>query len=356
MNKQLHFKRLPETKNNSLKAWNAADELLAEFYSDKSKRLGIYNDTFGYLTCHFSTEKPIVVINQKSQETAIQKNLKGNGIPIESSLFFKLTDKIPAQLDYAILKIPKSLGLLEVYFNQIHHCLSNDGEVICGFMTKYFNSGILKLAHKYFDHVEQTKAKKKARLLILRKKKTLSKTELIESFGYQHLKLSQYKGVFSSSKVDTATDFLLQHLQFPKKHEAVLDLACGNGIIGKWILEKVKIDQMHFLDDSYLAIESVKMNIQYENIILHHQFELNNIQDSSLDWIITNPPFHFGNTKDTSIPIALFKSAHKKLKKGGVLTIVANSNLGYEFDLNKTFESVKILKSNWQFKVYWCVS
>ncbi len=355
MNKPLSLKRLPETKNNSLKAWNAADELLVEFFSDKSKQLGIYNDTFGYLTCHFASEKPIVVINQKSQEAAIQKNLNGNGIPVEHNLFFNLTDEIHAQLDYAILKIPKSLGLLEVYFNQIHQCLSSEGEVTCGFMTKYFNSGILKLAHKYFDHVEQTKAKKKARLLILKGKKTIEKINLFESFEYNNLQLKQYRGVFSSGKVDLATDFLLQNLPIPAKHDTVLDLACGNGIIGKWILEKAQVNQMHFLDDSNLAIASAKINLAESHTKFHHHFDLSLFEDESFDWIIINPPFHFGNTVDTSIAIGLFHAAQTKLKKGGTLTIVANSNLGYEPILKSLFDSVQIYESNWQFKIYVCL-
>jgi 16S rRNA G1207 methylase RsmC len=355
MDKTLNLIRIPATDHPSLKAWNAADELMADYSSTKEQSLGIYNDAFGYLTCRMANKNMAIIYDLKSQATAIQTNAESNQVEIKPEQFFLLKDALPQSLETAFLKIPKSIGLMETYLEHIHANLNTDGKVICGFMTKYFNKNWLALAGKYFENVEQSKAKKKARLIILSGKKEIAPASKIESFKYEHFNLEQYKGVFSAGKVDIATHYLLQNLEIPEQHNKVLDLACGNGIIGKWILDKTKVDEMHFLDDSHLALASAQLNVKNSNALFHHNYELNNFEENSLDWVVTNPPFHFDNTIDTSIPINLCRAAKRCLKPGGVLTIVANSNVGYEAFLKRHFTNFEIQISNHQFKIYKCI-
>lgn len=354
MDSTFRLKRLPITNHPSLKAWSAADELMVERVGEEKKSIAIYNDSFGYLTTHLSTLDPYIITDLKSQETAIRENLEENNLELESNRFSLLTEELLSTVDMAVLKIPKSQSLFEKYLQHIHKHLSDNGEVICGFMTKYFSSGLLDIAKKYFENVEQSRAQKKARLILLRHKKAIEIKPQFEAFQYHHLNLKQHRGIFSSGKIDKATDFLLQNISIPENHNRVLDLACGNGIIGKWILDKMEISEMHFLDDSFLALDSARFNVEGDKINFHHQYNLSVFEDETLDWIVINPPFHFGNTIDTSIPINLFKEAYHKLVRGGILTIVANSNLGYESFLKHQFKSVEIQKSNRQFKIYKC--
>jgi 23S rRNA (guanine1835-N2)-methyltransferase len=355
MNKPLKLKRIPATDHPSLKAWNAADELMGDANPESKGSIGIYNDGFGYLSCHLAHHNPIIITDLKSQEAAIKTNAATNKVAIDAAHFYLLMDELPKKLEVVYLKIPKSVGLLETYLQHIHANLSDDGQVICGFMTKYFNKNWLAMAGKYFENVEQSKAKKKARLLTLSGKKDVNVSINIENFNYEHLELKQYKGIFSSGKVDKATNYLLQNIKTPEKHESVLDLACGNGIIGKWILDKTKVNEMHLLDDSNLALASAKLNVDESNVRFHHNYELDDFEENSLDWVVTNPPFHFENTIDISIPIKLCRAAKLRLKPGGVLTIVANSNVGYEAFLKSHFTNVEIQESDHQFKIYNCV-
>lgn len=354
MSSNFQLKRLPETKHPSLTAWNAADELMVTHLPNEADCVAIYNDAFGYLSCHLSPYQPTVITDLKSQEKAIETNLTRNNLHAESVTFGNLLKTLDKRQDIVYLKIPKSISLFELYLQHIHANLKEGGTVVCGFMTKYFTTGILDIANKYFDTVEQSKAKKKARLLFLKNKKEITATEKIDQFNYHGMKIQQYKGVFSAGKIDKATQFLLSEIEPPQNHSIVLDMACGNGIIGRWIMEKYTVDTMHFMDDSYLAMASTELNIAAKNTCFHHDFQLSDIEDYSLDWVVTNPPFHFGNTIDTSIPIGLFKAAHQKLKSGGILTIVANSNLGYEGFLKSYFKAVKIRSSNRQFKIFEC--
>ena len=59
--------RFPKTRNQSLQAWNAADEYLLqnvhflhlfEKLDLKTPKLAIFNDRFGFLACHFYQFSP----------------------------------------------------------------------------------------------------------------------------------------------------------------------------------------------------------------------------------------------------------------------------------------------------------
>lgn len=354
MSENDQLKRLPSNHHHSLKAWNAADELMIKEMGNNHSSTAIYNDAFGYLSCQLADYKPFVITDLKSQREAIQLNLEGLDKVIDESHFSVLTDALPNLVDIVLLKIPKALDLFELYLKHIHQNISDNGTVYCGFMTKYFNAGMLKVAQKYFETLTQSKAEKKARVLILSSKKEIELSENTESFIYQNQDIKQYKGVFSGGKIDTATDYLIKHLNIPTDAKTVLDLACGNGIIGRCILEKDNTKEVHFLDDSHLAMESAKLNLASTEAIFHHTYHLNYFEDQSLDWIVSNPPFHFEHTIDIEIPLQLFRESHAKLSENGMLTIVANSNLGYESNLRKLFKDVTILASSSQFKIYEC--
>ena len=350
----LNLIRFPETKSTALKAWNAADELILEHAKEINDDLAIYNDAFGYLTCHLFNANPICVVNLKSQETAIIENLKHNELSVDKIIFNTPLSPLTSIVSNALLKVPKSTDLFELYIQQIHANLAPNGIVYCGFMTKYFNASLLKIAEKYFETVTQSQAKKKARLLILSGKKIVDHQPLIHQFEFNDHVIQQYYGVFTAKKIDFATQYLLDNLNVPDQHDVVLDLASGNGIIAKTIQNEIPESTIHLVDDSYLAIESSKLNIPSNQAVFHHEFSLSEFEMNSLDWVVTNPPFHFGHTIDISIPLNLFQEVHHCLKKGGHLTIVANSNLGYLAHLKKWFDLVEISHSNSKFSIYDC--
>ncbi len=354
MSEDYQLKRLPAAHHHSLKAWNAADELIIKELDERTGYIGVYNDAFGYLTYHLSDYKTFVITDLKSQKEAIQLNLDRLGKALGDQYFLNVLDNLPVLMDRALLKIPKSNALFDLYLQVIYQNLADNGKVFCGFMTKYFSNGLLKIAEKYFSSITQTRAEKKARVLILSGKKEVPYFEAIESFDYDGKVIQQYKGIFSGGKIDGATDYLLNNLSIPYNSDMVLDLASGNGVIGQWVLDNTSTRFVHFLDDSFLAVESSKLNVKSDQVTFHHHYQLSDIDDGSLDWIISNPPFHFGHTVDISVPLDLFDQAYQKLKLGGTLTIVANSNLGYEQPLKKQYRSVNILKSNHQYKIYEC--
>ena len=82
----------------------------------------------------------------------------------------------------------------------------------------------------------------------------------------EHIKLLSNKGVFKPTET---TKFLLEAVikKFPRRKVKVLDLGCGSGVVGIYLLKKYKnISQMTFIDISEKAIINTKENCKLNNI------------------------------------------------------------------------------------------
>jgi len=350
------IERFDLSKDKSLKAWSAADEYLLQYYNELKEspnHVGIYNDRFGYLSCHLQTVKTTIISTNKGQEKAIKLNFKANNLP--PIPFSNPLSEIENKLDYASVKLTKSLGLFRLFLEHISKNSTADIRVTCAFMTRHFSPNFLQIANEYFEVVEQSKALKKARLLILSKKKETTATNTITTLTYKDQEYKQYLGVFSADHIDYATQFFLEHIELNETDKRILDLASGNGIIGNEIFKLHPSSEVHLMDDSVLAVSSAQLNIQGENIHHHFNNELSDFADNFFDLIVTNPPFHFEYEINIEIPIQLFKDCFRCLKEGGNLQIVANKHLNYKVHLEPIFSSVQVLDEDKKFVVYKCI-
>ena len=358
--RNLKIERYPNTTNKSLKPWNAADEFLLDYLESekiRNNQLIIFHDRFGYLSCHLQHFSPLTIINYKSQEKSISKNLKNNSLSSNKKYFLNPLQKIETEIDTAIIKIPKSIDLFELYLFQLNTSLTAESKVICGFMTRHYSKKALEIAQKYFEEVKQSKARKKARLMILKKPKKQVTAELIHKISLSDDKLiKQYYGVFSGSKIDMATQFLLNHIHIKPHHHNILDLGCGNGILALKARQINPSANIHLTDDSFLAIESAKLNLGSSSKN-HFYFtdHLVDFNDHSIDLVVSNPPFHFEHENNIDITLNLFKDVYRILKPKGAFQLVSNLHLNYKTHLTKLFSSVLILAKNDKFVIYKCL-
>lgn len=356
-NHQLDIKRYPTGGNHTLRAWSAADEHILKYIEEEGIELNhpvIYNDGFGFLSCFLEDFSPRVVITMESQEKAILENRKNNHIDNEIHFFTPL-EKMDEKSNVVLIKIPKTLELFKLFLNQISQYTSKETTVICSFMTKHFSNQILEIASEFFEKTEQSRAWKKSRLLILKNKKEFKEKNIINKITYAENKIiQQYYGVFSAHRIDYATQFLMQHIQLQKEDKIVLDLASGNGILAKTLKEIKEDITLHLMDDSQLAIASSKLNIQGENVHFHCNNNLDEFEDEYFDYVISNPPFHFGHEIDISIPLGLFEAVKRCLKPNGHFQLVANQHLNYKTHLVKLFKEVNVVAENKKFVIYNC--
>ncbi len=350
------IKRFDLSTNTSLKAWSAADEYLLQHVTDLDnppKHMSIYHDRFGFLACHLQAFHPTVITIQKSQEKAIKANLELNGISLSN--FSNPLSSLDNKIDLALIKNPKSLALFQLYLEHLIHHSTEDLTVFSAFMTRHFTPKLLKIAGEYFEEVKQSKAKKKARVMILTQKKHVIRKEIIDTIVYKSRVYQQYWGVFSGGHIDYATQYFLEHMQIRQTDHCILDVGSGNGIIANEIAIQLPDAEIHLLDDSCLAVASAKLNITGAHIYHHFNNDLSIFDDHTFDLIVTNPPFHFEHEINIDTPIQLFKECLRCLKKGGSLQLVANHHLNYKVHLEKLFSSVQVIAQNDKYVIYRCI-
>lgn len=356
------FTRYPETTNKSLRAWSAAEEYVLLKLEELERNLGkiaIYNDRFGFLSCILNEHKPLVVVERKSQQRSIEQNMDLNKLQWDREQQCSPLSELPEKVDVGIINIPKTMDLFELYLNHLSRSLSEDGMVICSFMTKYFSPQMLSIAGDYFEEVEQSLARKKSRLLILKNKTKRPQKELIHTipFAFEEEgreQLQQYFGVFSSGNIDYATQFLIGHLTLKEGDNKVMDLASGNGVIARAIQLKDPEIEIHLMDDSLLAVESSKLNLDPVNTHFHWNDTLKDFEANSFDLVVSNPPFHFGHETNIEVTLELFKGVAKVLKPEARFICVANQHLNYKTHLDKIFKGVEVMAQNKKYILYSC--
>jgi len=351
--------RYPTSENKSLKAWSAADEHALSYIKKNNipcTKPIVFNDRFGFLSTLLADKKPTAVIDFKSQEKAFKINLNTNKIDSTQVALVNSIAPLKSSYDLAILKVPKSLDLFRLQLVQLHNALDDNAIVICAFMTKYFSPQVLSIANEFFEECEQSKAWKKSRILILKKKKNIESQELIHTIPFTKAKsFKQYYGVFSAKNIDYASQFFIENMVVTLGDHKVLDLASGNGVLAYAALEGKPNREIHLVDDSYLAVESSKMNVEGENVHFHYNDSLSDFEDNTFDLIISNPPFHFEYETNIEVAIDLFKEVRRCLKKGGSFQMVTSHHLNSKTHLHKLFHKVNIVAEDKKFVVYNCI-
>lgn len=359
---QYALQRYPFTNDRSLRVVSAADSLLLSYAATASEDLPsagglcLLHDRFGLLATCLHKAAPCFVASFQSQEKALALQLAANKIPTSQISISHLFDALPNST-LGLMRLPKSLDLFECYLAAFAQAATQDAELVVGFMTRHFSAGILAVAARYAASLEQSQAHKKARLLHLKdfKKELPKPQEMIRTIPYQETIYQQYYGVFSAGHIDYATQFLLANwppLSLPPRAH-IVDLACGNGIIGYELKRHYPTAAISFVDDFYLAIASARLNSKSSE---KHEFlyddGLDGCEDACADLVVTNPPFHFGFENNISVSLALFAAAKRVLKPDAPLVVVANKHLNYATHLHLLFDSVALVASNDKFVIY----
>lgn len=136
---------------------------------------------------------------------------------------------------------------------------------------------------------------------------------------------------------------------------SIVDLGCGNGVVGLIAAERFAKASLHFVDESYMAVDSARINFQRAFPERKASFTatdcLVGLEASSADMILNNPPFHQQNVVGDFIAQQMFKESKQVLKKGGILWVVGNRHLGYHAALKRIMGNCAVIASNKKFVV-----
>ncbi len=362
--KNLFLDRYPVGQvNRALVAWDAADEYLVNYVnehnlSSNAHQILIFNDNFGALAANFSQANVTTVSDSWISQKGLEHNFEQNGLSLENITQLNSLDELPDNISVVLYKIPKSKSLMTDQLLSIKAKYNQKLIFIAADKAKDIHSSTLKLFEKYLGSTKTSLAVKKARLVFSQldnKQIFPSPFPTIWSLDNTPFSITNHSGVYAREKLDIGARHFIKNLPEVKAGTRVIDLGCGNGVIGLTILAQQPDALVTFVDESYMAVASAKKNIS-EN--LPEQFEqsqfmvndcLADVEPESADLIVCNPPFHQQNATTDHIAWQMFRDSHRALKKGGELRIIGNRQLGYHIKLKRLFGNEKLISNNDKF-------
>lgn len=357
------LQRYPLSKDNTLRAWDAADEYLLNTLQKQQIDLSevcVINDHFGALTLPLAAHKPFCYSDSWLSREALLRNLELNQLDHEIRFAPILEDFIsqPNTARYIIGRIPKSKRQLAYLLQQLNQWASADCTLLLAGMDKHLSRGQFDLLAEYFGPARFYPGVKKARIWEAKVDKDLNTLNIESSqlsLNEFDLTLASRPNVFSQDKLDIGTRFFLDNFHLLPVRQKVADLACGNGILGLCYLRLHPDSELSFADESFQAVQSTQDNILANMPEAKTQVQagngLHDIADQQFELILCNPPFHLQHTVSTEIALNLFKDAWRCLQPQGEFWVVANRHLGYHTVLKRIFGQVKISASNQKFVI-----
>ncbi|ECM0171314.1 23S rRNA (guanine(1835)-N(2))-methyltransferase RlmG [Salmonella enterica subsp. enterica serovar Muenchen] len=360
--RSLTLKRFPQTDDvNPLLAWEAADEYLLQQLDETEIRgpVLILNDTFGALSCALAEHSPYSIGDSYLSELGTRENLRHNGIAESSVTFLDSTADYPQAPGVVLIKVPKTLALLEQQLRALRKVVTAQTRIIAGAKARDIHTSTLELFEKVLGPTTTTLAWKKARLINC----TFSHPQLADAPQTLSWKLEDtgwtihnHANVFSRTGLDIGARFFMQHLPENLDGE-IVDLGCGNGVIGLSLRAKNPQAKVVFVDESPMAVDSSRLNVETNlpEAFERCEFMINNalsgVEPFRFNAVFCNPPFHQKHALTDNIAWEMFHHARRCLKINGELYIVANRHLDYFHKLKKIFGNCATIATNNKFVI-----
>ncbi|PDN49182.1 23S rRNA (guanine(1835)-N(2))-methyltransferase RlmG [Salmonella enterica] len=360
--RSLTLKRFPQTDDvNPLLAWEEADEYLLQQLDETEIRgpVLILNDTFGALSCALAEHSPYSIGDSYLIELGTRENLRHNGIAESSVTFLDSTADYPHAPGVVLIKGPKTLALLEQQLRALRKVVTAQTRIIAGAKARDIHTSTLELFEKVLGPTTTTLAWKKARLINC----TFSHPQLADAPQTLSWKLEDtgwtihnHANVFSRTGLDIGARFFMQHLPENLDGE-IVDLGCGNGVIGLSLLAKNPQANVVFVDESPMAVDSSRLNVETNlpEAFERCEFMINNalsgVEPFRFNAVFCNPPFHQKHALTDNIAWEMFHHARRCLKINGELYIVANRHLDYFHKLKKIFGNCATIATNNKFVI-----
>ncbi|MAX90251.1 MAG: 50S rRNA methyltransferase [Pseudomonas sp.] len=350
---RLDLVRQPEQPNEPLQAFDAADEyLLAQLHEQglaATTRVLILNDSFGALACALAQHVQVTSSGDSHlAHLALEKNLQRNALADDAVTFVPASEVARGPFDRVLIRVPKTLALLEEQLIRLHGQLAPGAQVIAAAMIKHLPRAAGDLLEKYIGPVQASLAVKKARLLTatpVDKPVPHSPYPTRYRLDKPALELLNHANLFCREDLDIGTRAFLPHLPKALGNLRAADLGCGNGVLGIVYALGNPQAQMTLVDESYMAVQSARENWQAIHgdrpADIRAGDGLAEQPMDSLDLVLCNPPFHQQQVVGDFLAWRMFTQAKTALCKGGELWIVGNRHLGYHLKLKRLFGKVE---------------
>ncbi|MFE9767494.1 methyltransferase [Streptomyces sp. NPDC005808] len=360
--------RFPEDTRDQLRAWDAADTYLLRHLAESGTPLSgsvvVVGDRWGALATALSAHRPTQITDSFLAREATRANLARAGVEESAVPLLTTQDTPPDRIDVLVVRVPKSLGLLE---DQLHRLAPgvHEGTVVVGTgMVKEIHTSTLHLFERILGPTRTSLAEKKARLIFCTPFPGIARNSNPWPYSYElpdgvgavsGRTVINHAGVFCADRLDVGTRFLLQHMPRSRGPERIADLGCGNGVVGTAAALANPEAEVLFVDESYQAVASARetfaANIEGTKAEFRVGDGLTDIADGSVDLVLNNPPFHSHQATTDATAWRMFTDARRALRPGGELWVIGNRHLGYHLKLRRLFGNSELMASDAKFVV-----
>lgn len=349
----LELIRQPEQADEPLQAFDAADEyLLNHLHSlglPSTARLLVLNDNFGALAVSLAGHYQVTSSSDSYLGwQALQHNLARNGLTSDSLRFVPASEKACGPFDCVLLRVPKTLALLEEQLIRLQGQIVPGTLVLAAAMLKHLPRAAGELLERYIGPMQALLAVKKARLLsATTESKATVTSPYPSSYALEQpaLTLLNHANLFCREGLDIGTRAFLPHLPRSLTPLRVADLGCGNGVLGISYALSNPEAELTLVDESFMAVQSAAENwraaLAERPVTIRAGDGLAEQAEDSLDLVLCNPPFHQQQVVGDFLAWRMFVQAKAALVRGGELWIVGNRHLGYHGKLKKLFRGVE---------------
>lgn len=362
----------PGRGQRDLRAWDAADPQLIEqamvqISADRSEtqedpRVAILEDSFGALTLALDQYGPVSVADSALLHQSVATNARLNDLEVPTIADWRAPPD--GCFDIIVLKIPRQVDYLEYLLRWANTHLVSGGRLIAGGMIKHLPDRCAQLFEMLMGSNEPLRARQKARVILSR-----PGTATLDGWdglwrGYTLAggspAVNALPAVFARDRLDIGSREFLPHVvtavESLPEGAKVLDLGCGNGVLGLSALAARDDIQVAFSDVSSQAVASAERNCVQCGFGGRSRFHHTDAvpMGESYDLILCNPPFHEGGTVGDHIALRMFRQSAKALSGRGKLLVVGNRHLGYHVKLRNSFRQVKQLSASPKFVVFAC--
>jgi len=362
------LRRFAPDPTHSLRAWDSADLYLCQHVAENAllenlPTLIICNDDCGALTTLFAKaadkNSSLFSINDSFiGRRATLANLAHNSDRSNTTLCSDVPAELPKP-QLVVIKVPKSNALLIDQLHQLRPHLAADTTILAGVMARHLAPSVISTFESIVGPTSSSRAVKKARILEIKYDEQLIPAANPYPTSYNVAELSgpvrQAAAVFSQGKLDAGSRFLLEHLPELHAQMQIIDLGCGDGVLGLCAMQRCATAKLTFVDESSAAIASSQENAARlfpdRNAQFLNQDCLDPKPSTNADLILCNPPFHTGRALDTSTAERMFTQSHACLERGGKLYVVCNRHLDYAKRLRRVFGHHKMIAEDRRFQV-----
>lgn len=359
---ELTLRRIPD--NPDLQAWDAADEYLLKHLDENrllypESMILILNEPFGALSVALADYATTMSGDSFIACQALRNNLALNSIAVDRVGFCDSLTMPRERFDLILIKIPKSLALLEHQLYQLRSLVDRNSMILAAGMSRHIHSSTLALFEKILGPTKTSLAWKKARLIHVQRDfdnnegQSPYPQEFVVDAG-REFRITNHANVFSRDRLDAGSRLLLENMPANEKYRDIIDLGCGNGILGLVAAHINPQASLCFVDESYMAIESSRLNFRSAfGDTRTADFKVNDCLDGftaeSTDLVLNNPPFHQQQHVGDALAWRMFVDSRRVLRQGGELYVVGNRHLAYHAKLKKIFGNCRRVSSNGKF-------